>query len=177
MWILIFSLIISNLILLAKMLKYRKASLQDEFSFLPNHRALINYLKKNKKKDLNIAIIDIDNFKEFNKVSITKGDEVLKEFAEILKQKLSEKAFVSRYRFGDEFALVFCLKFEVEKELNNLKDFFKTYQMNNLPEMPNYRIGFSYGISFYENTEKSFSKRLENAEHMLATEKKGNCKK
>jgi diguanylate cyclase (GGDEF)-like protein len=176
MKILILVLIITNLFLLAKMLKYRKASLQDEFSLLPNHQALNNYLKKNNKEALNIAIIDIDNFKEFNKICISKGDEVLKEFAEVLKQKLSEKAFISRYRFGDEFALVFSTNYEVEKELNNLKDFFKNHQMNSLPEMPNYRIGFCYGISFYENDEKTYSKRLENAEFMLAMKKRENVR-
>ncbi len=156
------------------MLKYRKASLHDEFTTLPNYRALNKYLKKNINRSLKIAIIDIDNFKKFNKISIRKGDEVLKEFSDILKHHLSEKAFIARYRFGDEFALVFNSDYEADNELNNLKDFLKTYYLKSLPEMPDYRIGFSFGISFHEKEDIKFSKLLENAELMLAMKKKEN---
>lgn len=172
MWILIIILIFTNLIILAKMLAYRKASLQDNFTALPNYSALCRFIKANKNTNLTICILDIDNFKEYNKVSISKGDEILKEFATILKQKFVDKAFIARYRLGDEFALVFDTNIDIEEELNQFNDFLKTNNIMVLNEKRDTAINFSYGTVMITKEDKFIDTCLENAEKILAENKR-----
>lgn len=154
------------------MLAYRKASLQDNFTALPNYSALYKFIKANKNTNLTICILDIDNFKEYNKVSISKGDEILKEFATILKQKFVDKAFIARYRLGDEFALVFDTNIDIEEELKKFDDFLKTYKTKIMNNKSDSAINFSYGTVKITKEDKFIDICLENAEKMLAENKR-----
>lgn len=154
------------------MLAYRKASLQDNFTALPNYSALHKFIKANRNNNLTICLLDIDNFKEYNKISISKGDEVLKEFAKILKQKFADKAFIARYRLGDEFALVFNINIDVEKELNHFNDLLNTYKLMVLNEKSDTVINFSYGTAMIRKEDKFIDICFENAEKMLAENKR-----
>ena len=170
-WILILFLVIANIFLLAKMLHYRKVSLQDEFLDLPNFRALIHYLNNNNNQTLKFALIDLDNFKEFNRISIQNGDRILQEFASVLKQKLSDKAYIARYRHGDEFVLVFKTNIHIDEEMNKLMNFLKTYQLKTLNEASDCRIAFSFAIGTIEKKERNYNLCFENAEKLIAEKK------
>lgn len=154
------------------MLAYRKASLQDNFTALPNYIALRKFIKANRNTNLTICILDIDNFKEFNNISISKGDEILKEFASILKQKFADKAFIARYRHGDEFALVFNTKIDVDNELNQFNNFLKSYKIMVTNEKSDTVINYSYGTAMINKEDKFIDICFENAEKMLAENKR-----
>jgi diguanylate cyclase (GGDEF)-like protein len=168
-------LFLTNFVLLVKMLHFRKVSLQDELTKLPNFRQLNSFLRtKNKLNKQVIAIIDIDNFKDFNKISIHKGDEVLKEFSNELNNLLFSKAFISRYRLGDEFAIVYLNKSkdEVEKEILKVKSYFNNYSFKCLTENINYRITFCYGISLIQANLLTIETAFDIAELELAEAKR-----
>lgn len=167
-------LIIMVLLLLAKMLLYRKASLQDELTGLPNFRALKLLLKRKlKSKPIGIAILDIDNFKNFNRISIHKGDDVLKEFSAKISELISSDIRFFRYRLGDEFALVFlnCSSETMQEEMQKIKSFFQNYCFDCLPEMPDYRISFCYGVSQLAADCPDVDSLFEIAEQQLAIAK------
>jgi diguanylate cyclase (GGDEF)-like protein len=71
-------------------------------------RALDREIARCKRKELPISILmfDIDNFKGINDThGHLKGDEVLKDFAEILKKNIRKADILCRYG-GDEFAVI-----------------------------------------------------------------------
>ena len=76
----------------------------DELTKLPSTMEVIKTFQEIKnKKELVIAILDIDNFKKTNKKYGKKiGDEVLKYIANILRNKIRKSDFLGRYE-NDEF--------------------------------------------------------------------------
>ncbi|MEI6695576.1 MAG: GGDEF domain-containing protein [Bacteroidota bacterium] len=174
--LLIFSLIliVSNTFFLAKMLFFKKLSLIDELTDLPNYSYLKSYLSKKKKTNqLALVLLDINNFKAFNRISIHTGDMVLKEFSDVLKLFIKDKALICRYRLGDEFALVFLdkSKTEIEETIHLLTSFFEEYVFKCLSENKDYRIGFCMGISHLDADAVNFDIFFDAAELELAKTK------
>ncbi|MFZ4412608.1 MAG: GGDEF domain-containing protein [Bacteroidales bacterium] len=176
-FLLIFSvvLIISNAYFLAKMLFFKKLSSIDELTDLPNYSYLKSYLTKKKKTNqLALVVIDINNFKAFNRISIHTGDRVLKEFSDVLKQFFKEKALICRYRLGDEFALVFLdkRKTEIEETIRQLTSFLEKYAFKCLSENKDYRISFCMGMSHLDADAVNFDNFFDAAELELARAKR-----
>ena len=136
-----------------------KETIIDTQTELKNYRWLKKRLelliKKNRTKDaypLSLAILDIDNFRRFNKKGIRLGDEVLYEFATHLNNLVVDYTGtrnVVRYRLGDEFEIIFENKNkaqadEIMKKILNtfVQNFIKT---ESHPD-PIY-ISFSYGLA------------------------------
>lgn len=88
-----------------------KESLLDSLTKVFNRRALTAYLnnicsKENFSKDLHLAILDIDDFKEINdKHGHIAGDKILIFIAKILKKTLRDSDKIYRYG-GEEFILI-----------------------------------------------------------------------
>lgn len=81
----------------------------DPMTSLMNYTALCKVIDKflRSKMPFSLSIIDIDDFGKFNKISYRFGDDVLKEFADFLKQSLTDDVLIARFRIGDEFVLLF----------------------------------------------------------------------
>ena len=157
------------------MLFFKKLSSTDELTDLPNFSYLKSYLtKKNKKNQLALVILDINNFKAFNRISIHTGDMVLKEFSDVLKLFFKGKALICRYRLGDEFALIFLdkRKTEIEETMNLLTFFFKEYAFKCLSENKDYRISFCIGVSHLDADALNFNNFFDAAELELARAKR-----
>ena len=153
----------------------------DAQSGLKNYRwfqkRLQLLVKKNKKNGIpfSIAILDIDNFRRFNKIGIEVGDDVLYEFATHLNNLVVDYTGthdVVRYRLGDEFAIIFLnCSYLKAKELTNKisttfeQNFIKT---DTFPE-PIY-ITFKFGLAEYKQGD-SLSLLLKNAEKELVINK------
>ncbi len=87
-------------------------SMTDSVTELFNHRYFIKVLDqeierfKRYRKSLSLMMIDIDDFKSYNdEFGHLAGDDLLKEFGNILKQNLRSVDIVCRYA-GDEFAVI-----------------------------------------------------------------------
>ena len=86
---------------------------QDELTKIPNVKALEHIFveKLNQAKDnsdpLSVLLIDVDNFKAVNdRFSMTAGDSVIGELANLLSADLRTSDAVVRYKMGDEFLLI-----------------------------------------------------------------------
>jgi len=167
-------ILLSNLLLLSKMIYYRKITLMDEHTGIHNFRYLKSFLgKKSKNNQLSLVLLDINNFKEFNSISIHKGDEVLKEFADELKNFLSGEVVFCRYRLGDEFALVFRNRTieEIIVEVNLISAYFNNYSFRCLDDNHQYRISFCFGVSEIKAAHYISDNLFEVAESELAAAK------
>ncbi|WP_041446705.1 GGDEF domain-containing response regulator [Pseudothermotoga thermarum] len=108
----------------------------DGLTNLLNKKALLANLEEihaRSKKDGNtyaVAIFDIDDFKKINDTyGHIVGDEVLKSMANLLKEKLREKALVGRYG-GEEFVAIFPQVDEnnLVKIINELLDKVRSFK-------------------------------------------------
>ncbi|WP_300318661.1 GGDEF domain-containing protein [Idiomarina sp.] len=93
--------------------KVRQAAVIDHLTGVGN-RSLLDEtlahitakLKRDPQKEVSIVLIDMDNFKQVNdSFGHQLGDEVLQQFAQLIKQQLRDTDRVFRYG-GDEFVLV-----------------------------------------------------------------------
>lgn len=85
-------------------------ALTDAYNHMAYHEFMDNYVIQadNGNLRLQLAIIDIDNFKQINDTYGHKaGDVVLKKVAELIRSKMSSNDIVARYG-GEEFALIFA---------------------------------------------------------------------
>lgn len=113
MLILIFSIIILLLILISRMKVIKllkKSNFIDGMTNLYNRKYLDYYIEKNKKnfnhKKVSIILIDIDYFKKYNdNYGHIKGDEIIKEVSNSLKNSIKDQGMVIRYG-GEEMVLI-----------------------------------------------------------------------
>ena len=86
--------------------KIEKLSKIDSLTNLDNRQAIDSKLMKLNGKAFSLILIDIDHFKEINDIYGHKaGDEVLQEFANILKINLKKNQHIGRWG-GEEFLLI-----------------------------------------------------------------------
>jgi diguanylate cyclase (GGDEF)-like protein len=138
---------ITTVLLIFKNAQLKKLSETDTLTGLPNYRKL-QQLLKNKNHYKSVILLDIDNFGEFNKTAIHKGDEVLIEFAGQIKTLLQQKAIVCRYRLGDEFAIITLPSTNEEELIQALQKHFHNYHFQHIEHNNNYRLRFCYGLVY-----------------------------
>ncbi len=82
-------------------------SLLNRDGFFANiHKRVTEARKKNKKLDLTVLYIDLDNFKYYNDTfGHDVGDLILKEISKILMEQAEEEGFATRFG-GDEFLII-----------------------------------------------------------------------
>ncbi len=85
-----------------------KLALVDSLSALPNRRSLRKALalRLQRKETVSLAMMDLDGFKVINdNFGHQIGDRLIREVADLLKEKVGEDGFVARLG-GDEFAIL-----------------------------------------------------------------------
>lgn len=123
----------------------------DPFTALLNYQGICKQIQKiiQRKSLFSLAIIDIDNFRNFNKHSYKLGDDVLKEFCLKLRDFLPDNVLLGRFRMGDEFVLVFE-KTDLSKTLeiiSGIKLQFAKYRFQCLQDFPETSVTFSEGVA------------------------------
>jgi len=87
--------------------KVKRLSVTDGLTNLYNHSYFHNQLQDKEGEKYSVAILDIDNFKDFNdQYGHQAGDEVLRQLSEVLKSEIREDDIVARYG-GEEFVIYF----------------------------------------------------------------------
>lgn len=115
-----------------------------------------------------IAIVDIDHFKTINDMhGHTKGDDVLKEFAQFLKRELRNSDVVIRYG-GDEFVCVMSktMRHDAEWIYRRIAKACRNKQFSGL------RVTLSAGIAAYPEDGKTLHSLLKVADGALDTAKR-----
>lgn len=95
-----------------------------------------------------MALIDIDNFRSFNEESYALGDEVLKEFGAFITGILPKNSVFARFRFGDEFIIIFknTTLSTSEKLLEEIKQQCRDHSFVCLKAFPDHRLSFTEGL-------------------------------
>ncbi|MDD3171907.1 MAG: GGDEF domain-containing protein [Bacilli bacterium] len=134
-----------------------KSLITDHLTGLYNRGHLENYLvwklsKRDGKKYLSGAMLDIDRFKDINdKFGHIAGDIALEEASQVLLKSVGKKDFIARYA-GDEFVIITesLDKDYIENVLKKLEDNLIVHNRvkNNL-----YDLHFSYGYHVFGPTE------------------------
>ena len=142
----------------------------DSLTNLPNRSYLLDALnrkwpeaRKNNTK-LDIAFIDLDNFKAVNDLSGHKaGNKVLSEVAERIKQNVTENSLFARLS-GDEFCILHetpCDSNDIEVISENiLVQMKKPFEINDM----SFYLGASIGIALGPGTCKTPESLLERAD-------------
>lgn len=135
-----------------------KLSKTDALTGLYNHRTFHEYTDTllNQKSiysfQLQLAIIDIDDFKKVNDTyGHWSGDIVLKETANIIQSSVTPDDFVARYG-GEEFAIIFLGK-SLTDTLSILETLRETISKRVYKELENKSITVSTGVHNYFNKE------------------------
>lgn len=140
--------------LLIKNTIMERLSKTDALTDLYNHRTFQEYLEhliehcETNKIPLQIAVIDIDNFKSINDTyGHAVGDIILKRVADILKHSLTSDEIIARYG-GEEFAILFPAK-TLEQAFDICEHArISISQLDHL-EMEGRRVTVSIGLSGY----------------------------
>ncbi|AOZ92949.1 GGDEF domain-containing protein [Paenibacillus crassostreae] len=140
--------------LLIKNIIMERLSKTDALTDLYNHRTFQEYLDhtiehcETNKMPLQIAVIDIDNFKSINDTyGHAVGDVILKRVADILQQSFTSDEIIARYG-GEEFAIIFPAK-TLEQAFDVCEHTRETICHLNHPEMEGRRVTVSIGLSGY----------------------------
>jgi diguanylate cyclase (GGDEF)-like protein len=144
-------------------------------TLLLNYRGLCRNIEKLFKQEtpFSVAILDIDNFRNFNLHGYKLGDAVLKEFAALLCNTFYEDALIARFRLGDEFVIVFP-NTEFEQAENKIKKFREiccNFKFNSIAGFSVHTISFSEGIVELNAETNSIDSLFSEAEKSLKDNK------
>jgi diguanylate cyclase (GGDEF)-like protein len=175
-----FLIVLSGVVLLySKRIKYfKKLSETDQMTSLMNYRGLCMNIEELLKQKLSfsLAIIDIDNFRIFNKHSYKLGDDVLKEFALLLNKTFPENTIIARFRIGDEFVIVFQnINIEQAKiKIEDFKDKCGKHIFNSIKGFSTNRLYFTEGLVETGTIINSIETLFSEAENALKINKSKN---
>lgn len=145
--------------------RYAELSQLDPLTGLYNRRYLNEWLNKyaetsTPRSQMNIVMMDLDHLKTINdRFGHLHGDEVLRFFAEILKQNTRASDFAVRYG-GDEFLVVLSNTNSI-----GAREFVERVKKIVEEKNPfNHAVTFSYGI---ENLSKEYVQSLQRADELM----------
>lgn len=147
--------------------KVKKLSVTDGLTKLYNHSYFHKHLKDKEGEKYSVAILDIDNFKEFNdQYGHQAGDEVLKQLSNTLKSELRADDIVARYG-GEEFIIYFDII--DEKVLSRIMERLITKVRNLEVDFDGeiLKITVSIGVAINKNGEYSAKRLIKQADTAL----------
>ncbi len=147
--------------------KVKRLSVTDGLTKLFNHSYFHKQLQNKEGKAYSIAIMDIDNFKDFNDLyGHQAGDQVLRKISQVLKEGIRENDIVARYG-GEEFVIYFNVvdKKILSKVINRLMK--KIREMKVSFEGKNLRVTVSIGVAVNEDGKFSAESLIKQADTAL----------
>lgn len=175
---LLFALAVIALFLSKRIIYYRILSETDQMTSLMSYRGLCRNIEGLLKHNISfsLVIIDIDNFRVFNKHSYKLGDEVLKEFSVLLNNSFDDNTIISRFRIGDEFILVFpnTGSEKAKAKIEEFKENCKKHIYTSLHNFPANNLTFTEGIVETSASINTIEKLFSEAENSLRINKSNN---
>lgn len=147
----------------------------DGLTGLYNHRFFHQHLKQvteqclAEKRNLSLLLLDIDYFKSFNDMyGHQKGDELLREMAQLIKENLRSNDVFCRYG-GDEFCIILPdtgkdTAFEVAQRL---RDNVSHRELFGQEYMPDGNLTISIGVSSLDSDIDTYTTLIDNADSAL----------
>lgn len=147
--------------------KVKRLSITDGLTKLYNHSYFHQQLAEKEGKKYSIAIMDIDNFKDFNdKYGHQAGDQVLRKLSKLLKSELREDDIIARYG-GEEFIIYFNLVDEkilskvIERLMKKIRKMEVSFEEQNL------NVTVSIGVAVNANGGSSAERLIKQADTAL----------
>ncbi|MFN2340398.1 MAG: diguanylate cyclase [Halanaerobium sp.] len=147
--------------------KVKRLSVTDGLTNLYNHSYFHNQLQEKEGEKYSVAILDIDNFKDFNdQYGHQAGDEVLRELSEVLKSEIREDDIVARYG-GEEFVIYFDVVDQdiLSRVIKRLMKKIRGLEVNF--EGEKLRITVSIGVAVNQNGKYSAERLIKQADTAL----------
>ncbi|MGF1694405.1 EAL domain-containing protein [Vibrio lamellibrachiae] len=151
-----------------QMLRYKRDSMADMLTGLPNRKAFFNDLLEIKEKtghDYALFHIDLDGFKAVNdSLGHSQGDKLLKAFAERVSGLLFD--YNKFYRLGgDEFAIIVKGTQDLGDRISHTEHQLKhgyqpRFRIENIP----YKLGYSIGVALLEDAMRDTDLWCKNAD-------------
>ncbi|OGL40280.1 MAG: hypothetical protein A2042_02470 [Candidatus Schekmanbacteria bacterium GWA2_38_11] len=150
-------------------------SITDSMTSLYNYRYFMECLNeeferaKRYKRPLSLIMIDIDFFKQYNDAhGHPKGDELLRNIAEIFKKTMRKSDTVARYG-GEEFTVILP---ETGKEMaftmaERLRKEVEANDFECAETQPSGRLTISLGVASYSEESESFEEVIKRADNAL----------
>ena len=150
---------------------FKKLSVTDDLTALMNYRGLRVQMPKiiHDFPIFTLALIDIDNFKSFNKHGYSLGDSVLQEFSFFLKDSVPDDAIIARFRIGDEFIIVLknLDQLEAEKQISDIKTKCFNHSFSCLNPFSDHKLSFTEGVVQFAAEFNTLEKLINEAELRL----------
>jgi diguanylate cyclase (GGDEF)-like protein/putative nucleotidyltransferase with HDIG domain len=150
---------------------YQALSVMDELTGLYNHRFFQEKLQEFLQQDepISLLMLDLDNFKRYNDIfGHPKGDKLLQELSEILKNNTPEDGVVCRYG-GEEFTIILpnIESNEALEIAENIRNSVAEFGFYGKADMPNKTITISIGVSTYPFMAKTKEELITFADQAL----------
>lgn len=142
----------------------------DPISDLPNMHAAIEKLHESisqaneAKQPFSILLVDGDTLRQYNKLSFTGGDEMIKRLGEALKTMMRPTDFIARWSSGDQFIII--LPNSVSKSAVNVGERMRS-QIEKISREWMIHSTISVGIVTYPQHGKTPQQLIEAAEKVL----------
>jgi len=143
----------------------------DDLTGLPLREDIRHYIEERlkEKKPFHIYMVDIDYFKVINdQFGHLRGDEIIKDVADLLRNSINENEFVGRYG-GDEFIIVVSGSREPDELPLRLNEHLKYREF---PGDPPVRLTLSFGHASYPQDGRSYVKLIGSADERLLERKR-----
>lgn len=156
----------------------RIKSLTDPLTGLPNSRYLYMHLEQQleraerDKESFSLIVMDLDGIKKVNDMQGHQhGDEVLKDFADVLRRNIRESDALFRYA-GDEFILVLPRSsvLEAQMSVSRLQEIIAHWSMD-MESSRQAPIGISAGCSCYPEDGQTMEELLLRADRRMYDDK------
>jgi diguanylate cyclase (GGDEF)-like protein len=147
--------------------KVKRLSVTDGLTNLYNHSYFHNQLQEKAGEKYSVAIMDIDNFKDFNDhYGHQAGDQVLRKLSELLKSEIREDDIVARYG-GEEFVIYFNLVDQntLSRVINRLMQNIRKLEIEF--ENQKLKVTVSIGVAVNQEGEYSAEKLIKQADTAL----------
>lgn len=150
-------------------------AMKDNLTLLNNARAfkleyqILKDRRSSKNNSLGIGLIDLDGFKAVNdQLGHSVGDEVLVEFANVLKKSTRSSDIIARMG-GDEFTVILMEMTEktAQDYATRLRNEFKQSGLNE-----KYGVDFSMGISIFDKLPENLDDATHLADQLMYKSKK-----
>lgn len=164
----------------ASFARVQETAYTDSLTGLKNARFLREFMEKEinraKREDLPLAVlnIDLDNFKPINdKFGHARGDQTLKEVAEILNAHIRNYDLAARYA-GDEFVIVLARSARIQAEFvaGKLKAGVDNHSLGLCAKEPGFpQLGVSIGVAIYPDDGEDVQGLLCRSDTAMYTDK------